>query len=260
MAWRESLEGALSREADIQRLYEILDGLLARVGARTLLECHGRMNWPQRGVYFFFETGEKRTTSGTGPRVVRVGTHAITGTSSTSLWDRLSAHRGTARSGSGNHRGSVFRLLVGEALITRGGLHVPSWAEGGSLGEASQRLGMTREAIRDLERPVELAVSVAVGAMPFVWICVDDLPSTTSQRAFVERNAIALLSNYGRSAVDPPSDAWLGRASEKERVRLSGLWNNNHVEETYDPAFLDVLAGAAESTRSSLGKGGASGS
>ena len=238
----------MSRSADLRRFYEILDGLRDRVALRRLADCHGRMNWPQRGVYFFFEAGEQRTASGSGPRVVRVGTHAITASSRTTLWDRLSAHRGTARSGSGNHRGSVFRLLVGDALIKRGGLQVPSWGEGASLGEASQRLGLPREAIKDLEHPVESAVTLAIGAMPFAWVGVEDPPSTTSQRAFIERNAIALLSNYGTVSADPPSETWLGLSSDKECVRRSGLWNNNHVEENYDRAFLEVLSGAAEVT------------
>jgi hypothetical protein len=49
--------------------------------------------------------------------IVRVGTHALETGSQTTLWKRLSQHRGQARSGSGNHRGSIFRLIVGTALI-----------------------------------------------------------------------------------------------------------------------------------------------
>ena len=86
-------------------------------GFPQLRACHGRMPWPRRGVYFFFEEGEVRSDSGSGPRVVRVGTHALTDRSKTTLWNRLAQHRGVARSGGGNHRGSVFRLLVGQALL-----------------------------------------------------------------------------------------------------------------------------------------------
>jgi len=116
---RESLFGARLR--DIQRLYELLDWLEAGLGGkRTLGDSHGGMLWPQRGVYFFFEPGEVRTTSGSGLRVVRVGTHALRGGSTTTLWDRLRQHRGTvggSRPGGGNHRGSVFRRHVRTALI-----------------------------------------------------------------------------------------------------------------------------------------------
>ena len=105
---------------DLTRFYVILDRLEQGVGgARRLSSSDGRMDWPTRGVYFFFEPGEVRTDSGDGPRVVRVGTHALTTRSRTTLWNRLSNHRGTAGTGGGNHRGSIFRLLVGTALMHR---------------------------------------------------------------------------------------------------------------------------------------------
>ena len=62
-------------------------------------------------------------------------------------------------------------------------------------------------------------------------------------RGVIERNAIALLSNYNSPAqpLDPPSLTWLGLHADRGSVRLSGLWNVNHVTETYDPIFLDLL-------------------
>ncbi len=58
------------RLSDLVRFYTLLDRLAAVTGSQTLATCHGRMNWPRRGVYFFFEPGESRSDSGTGPRVV----------------------------------------------------------------------------------------------------------------------------------------------------------------------------------------------
>jgi hypothetical protein len=67
-------------------------------------------------------------------------------------------------------------------------------------------------------------------------------------RGYIERNAIALLSNYNKAPLDPPSPGWLGchynRPGVRDaglRVRTSGLWNSNHVDEIYDPVFLDEL-------------------
>ena len=77
------------------------------------------MSWPRRGVYFFFENGEPRSGTGAGPRVVRVGAHGLKNGARSTLWGRLSQHRGSSRSGLGNHRGSIFRLLVGVALANR---------------------------------------------------------------------------------------------------------------------------------------------
>jgi hypothetical protein len=239
----------VSRLADVQRLYGILYGLRERLGEHRLKDCHGRTSWPQRGVYFFFEEGELRRTSSLGPRVVRVGTHAITAKSTTTLWNRLSQHRGVARTGAGNHRGSIFRLLVGEALVKRDKLDAATWGLGSSRGEAVARSGLSREAVQEREQPVEVAVSRIIGAMPFVWVEVDDAPSPTSLRVFIERNAIALLSNFGKETIDPASGSWLGLYSGRDRVRASGLWNNNHVDEQYDPGVLDVLVRAATATR-----------
>jgi hypothetical protein len=82
-----------ARLEDLVRFYAILDALERKIGGRRLLcECTGKMDWPQRGVYFFMEEGEHRTDSGPGSRIVRVGTHALTATSKTTLWKRLSQH------------------------------------------------------------------------------------------------------------------------------------------------------------------------
>lgn len=35
-----------------------------------------------------------------------------------------------------------------------------------------------------------------------------------------------------------PSSGWLGHFCNRERVKKSGLWNQNHVEEAYNPGFL----------------------
>ena len=88
---------------------------------------------------------------------------------------------------------------------------------------------------------VELCISKYIGQMPFLWLDVRDDPGPNSKRGFIERNAIALLSNYGRPAVDGPSTEWLGQYSNRERVRRSGLWNSNHVDEAYDSSFLDEM-------------------
>lgn len=74
--------------------------------------------------------------------------------------------------------------------------------------------------------------------MRLLWVVVDDAPGRESLRGFLERNAIVLLGNYGRHPLDPPSEEWLGRASDREKVSESGRWNQNHVDEDYDPAFL----------------------
>lgn len=215
------------RQEDIQHFYKLLVQVKAKIGTRYLRDCDGRMDWPLRGVYFFLEEGEIRT-SGKGLRVVRVGTHAITINSKTKLWNRLSQHRGNAKSHGGNHRGSIFRLIVGTAIIDREDINCETWGVGNNAA---------RE-IREAEIGLERLVSHYIGDMPFIWLNVDDAPGPGSLRGYIERNSIALLSNSNRQAIDPCSESWLGLSSNRELVRSSHLWNQRHTDEEYDPDFL----------------------
>lgn len=240
---------AADRVADTVRFYELLSSLAAGLGGcRRLAECSGRMDWPLRGVYFFFEPGESRSLSGTGNRVVRVGTHALTDGSRSTLWQRLSQHRGNARGDGGNHRGSIFRLLVGKAIALRGDCALPcSWGTGADPGRAAQQLGLASRAdVKDAEADLERRVSAYIGQMPFLWLGVPDAPSPQSARGRIERHAIALLSHARVPAADRPSANWLGAHSDRPRVRKSGLWNNNHVEEDSEAAFLSEMAALVE--------------
>jgi hypothetical protein len=172
----------------LRRFYDILATLERRIGGRRLLaECHGRMDWPLRGIYFFMEEGERRTDTGNGLRIVRVETHALKAGSRTALWHRLSQHKGQERSGGGNHRGSIFRLLVGSTLMKPGGMSCQSWGVNTSAPRA----------IRRSEEAAEREVRRIIRAMPFVWLAVDDAPGPKSLRGYIERNSIALLSNLG---------------------------------------------------------------
>ena len=232
----------MSRLADLARFYALLDRLNQRVGGtRTLASLGSSRGWPDRGVYFFFEAGEIRRDSGKGPRVVRVGTHALGVGSRSTLRQRLGQHRGRA-SGGGNHRGSILRLLVGQALLARGGLpQCNSWGVKGDAAKASAALSIGRVVLAAAEAPVEQAVSRYIAVMPFLWLNINDEPGPNSLRGEIEHNTIALLSNHGRTPLDPPSLGWLGHCSGRPLVRGSGLWNQRHVEETRDPMFLDVF-------------------
>lgn len=222
------------RQAELTRFYKLLDELGSKLGGRgRLAQCDGRMIWPERGVYFFFEQGENRSESGSGSRVVRIGTHALKLGSQTTLWKRLSQHRGTQRPCGGNHRGSVFRKHVGKALLRRDpDLNFPSWGQGNNAPSDA----------RGQERPLEALVSGIIGEMPFLWLDIDDAAGPESLRGYVERNAIALLSNFGKELLNPPSTDWLGSHCPSERVQKSGLWNSNHVNDIYDDTFLEKFA------------------
>jgi hypothetical protein len=228
-------------EKHLSQFYHLLSVLESLPDQGIRLSClPGKKDLPFRGVYFFRER-EELWSEGV-PRVVRVGTHAIFAGAKSSLHSRLKTHLGT-QSGSGSHRGSIFRLHVGQALLNKENCTLPTWGNGSVAPLELRANPMARES----EAILEKNVSSHIGAMTILWIDVPDEPSKTSMRAFIERNAIALLSNH-LSPVALASETWLGRYSARKEIRTSLLWNVKHVDETYAPAFLDVLEQAIEQT------------
>ena len=119
-----------------------------------------------------------------------------------------------------------------------------AWASRPLSRRSSKSLAKTCKS--GLHSPVALGsriqeVSEIIGNMRFLWLGIEDEPGPNSQRGYVERNSIALLSNHNKQPLDQPLKTWLGHYSDRERVRNSGLWNQNHVEETYDYTFLDTF-------------------
>jgi hypothetical protein len=139
---------------------------------------------------------------------------------------------------------------VGIALAKRLNVPLPeSWGVAHSVGEAALKPNVARAAINQAEAGIEAQVSEYIGRMPFLWLDLSDAPGPRSNRGLIERNAIALLSGgYSRPAAGQALDGWLGHYSDRERVRLSGLWNNNHTHETYNPSFLDEMEHRVNST------------
>ena len=77
--------------------------------------------------------------------------------------------------------------------------------------------------------------------MPFLWLAVDDNPGKESLRSVIETNSIALLSNFDKPSLDPPSKGWLGLYQSGTEIPSAGLWNVRDVKASYDPSFLDLM-------------------
>jgi hypothetical protein len=125
---------------------------------------------------------------------------------------------------------------VGTALIAKhdlSGKAVEMWGVGSSSPTSHSRQD---------EYPVECTVSQYIRSMPFLWVGIEDEPGPDSLRGYIERNAIAMLSDCNASRpIDPPSENWLGQWATNEAIERSGLWNVEHVTERYDPGFLNQL-------------------
>lgn len=247
VAWLQDVAAQSERLAQMDRLYSLLARLqrTEKGHRRKLSETSASLVTAPRGIYFFFEQDEYRMTAPFEQRITRIGTHAVSAGSKSTLWNRLRTHRGGV-DGLGNHRGSIFRLHVGESLIRKAHLDevFSTWGQGQSAPAD----------VRAAEQEIELEVSALIGSMEVTWIDVGDESSADSDRAYLERNLIALLAGSG-GPLDRPSSTWLGRYSGREAIPFSGLWNVNHVYDDFDVSSLDVLeryVEAAEGTRPRL--------
>ncbi|MDD2585608.1 MAG: hypothetical protein PHT79_00990 [Syntrophomonadaceae bacterium] len=220
----------MQRLDELNRFYAILTTLEQKAGTKIIHECDNKMYWPAYGVYFFFETGEMRDDLQQF-RVVRVGSNADLQETDSNLWSDLRQHRGTIAgkfAGGGNHRASFFRLHIGTSLINKEGIRCDSWIE--------EEIANAR--IRKAEHQLEVRVSNLINTMPFLWLEVNN----SEQARYIEKNSIALLSNFGKPPIDKPSPGWLGNYCNNSYVKTSGLWNVDYVEDQYNAAFLDELA------------------
>lgn len=229
-------------EAGLSRLCDTVARLrAAQGGAQLLPSVTGIRNLPRRGVYFFVDPSEPPFLG--HARIVRVGTHAVSAGSKSTLKQRLAQHRGKVSEAGGNHRGSIFRLLVGEALIEKGVVGAcPSWGRNITRSAAAAASNVSPAALTTVEMPVEGSVSEYLSRLEVVYVAVDDEPGKKSARGAIERGAISLLAEGMRRGLIEAGENWLGRWSRRKTVRESGLWNQNHVGEPWSEDFLEVLA------------------
>ncbi len=223
----------MTRLKDLKKFYRLMNMLEKNTeGRRKLGDCDPATDTSIGGVYFFFEKGQRRTGSGKGDRVIRVG-------NCTSYRRRISRqHKGPGRP----LTGSIFRKWVANALFVRHrNTRFSDWPEIIEEDFKGMREALGPEQQQELERltgrhmrPMHLL---------FVPIVRED------SRRYIERNAIGLLSEYHKDPIDPPSRGWLGRHSRSEKIRSSGLWNSDLVAGGYEPKFLDRLEARVDRAR-----------
>jgi len=230
LRWYTSYAKHKDRIKDLDVFYTLIkklsDGLN---GGFKLKDSDGKHSWPERGVYFFTEDTEYRKTSPFEKRIIRVGTHAVSKGSKSTLWNRLRTHRGGTDL-KGNHRGSIFRLHIGNSIICEENLVCPTWGIGQN---ASSEIKISEEIL-------EKMVSEVIGNMNILWISINDIPGKESDRSFIEKNSIGLLSTFIRK-IDTASKNWLGNYNPNIYVKESSLWNVDYIKNDYDPRFLEIL-------------------
>ena len=229
-----------TRSTMLARLYAEFERKFASgsiVALPTLLE---RDDVPRRGLYVFFDPSERTIFSSAVPRIVRIGTHGVSKGSQSTLRHRLRTHMGTGEL-AGNHRSSVFRLHVGQALLTAQQRNLKSWAKGQSA----------ESAIRTRENWLEKQVSNYLRKLLVFVLEVDDASGPSSFRARLERALITLITEGGL-VLDLPTESWLGLHSPKKEIAGSGLWNIQHHSQDLDQRSINRFIRMLETSEQRL--------
>ena len=79
--------------------------------------------------------------------------------------------------------------------------------------------------------------------MSVLWRAVEDAVGPASDRAYLERYAIAQLAGG-----DAPSQGWVGNHSGRHEIGTSGLWNLNHAGRSPAPGFIEAFERYVEMT------------
>lgn len=222
--WLATAKKIALRVSDIRRLYNLIDSFQEAGNIFKLKKLHEQI-LPIQGVYLFIDKGETNLLGKPG-RIIRIGTHAVSVGSKSTLRNRLKTHLG-AKDGTGNHRSSIFRLHVGQALFSTL-----------SKRDCNDTWGIDRPTTMEFintERHHERLVTEYLANLYVFIIPVLDAASRFSLRASIERQMIALFTE-DLLPLESPSDQWLGKDSPKALISSSGLWNIQHVGSTYDPA------------------------
>jgi len=163
----------------------------------------------RNGLYFFYEDGEASKHAANG-RVVRVGNHPK---KQACLVSRLRAHY------SGNKNSSVFRRILGGALLRRRDPVCPCLAPSPGKGHWEHQDDKACERCRPLEEEVSQLLRSS-----FRFRCVEVVDQ-------VERNELesVLIATIAACHVCGPSATWLGHYAYSDKMRSSGLWNSRDV-------------------------------
>ena len=81
------------------------------------------------------------------------------------------------------------------------------------------------KAIIDKEQWLELEVSSEIRKLQFCVFEINDKASKKSERAIIKKILINILST---PKIDLIYDDWLGKESDSEEIKKTGLWNIDH--------------------------------
>jgi len=166
---------------------------------------------PKNGIYIVFEKGEKAHNT---DRIVRIGTH----TGQNNLPVRLKEHFYNE-----NKNRSIFRKNIGRAFI-QNDKYLEIWNKDfipkKNREQYANKINPKKQA--DIEQQVSDYIRKNIS---FVILPVEN----EKQRLALEAKIIGTVSLCKECF---PSKKWLGLSSSKKNIRLSGLWQKQHLFST----------------------------
>jgi len=166
---------------------------------------------PQNGIYVLFEKGEMCHEN--LDRIVRVGTHR----GDKQLRSRLNEHFINE-----NKDRSIFRKNIGRAILNKNNDEFIKYWEL-DLTPSKNREKYSNIIDFQYQKKIEGEVTRYIQEMfSFVVIEIND----REMRLFYESKIISEVSNCKECF---SSENWLGRYSPKEKIRESGLWQENKL-------------------------------
>ncbi len=189
----------MNREKVVE-IYNLLERI-PEIGFKS-----NKADLPLNGVYFAYEASESVNIGGNMfRRVVRIGSHLGQG----NLFNRIRSHYGQVNSLKGNSGRSVFRKLIGAAIIKRE-----------NIGEVKLHDWLEETTPEEIEHKVSKYLRDNV---TFRCIAIEK----KDERLEVESYLISL---FARIEPGKQSPGWLGNDSHCPKVRAYGIWNRKDTD------------------------------
>lgn len=190
---------------------EACERIHASVNRLEILNNHlGEFDIPSNGLYIMFERGEHAHR---GRRIVRIGTHTGNG----NLKQRIQEHYEKE-----NKDRSIFRKNIGLALLNKNNdSFIEQWKL--DLTSASSRKKFENVIDYKYLHYIEKEVTKVIRNNFSVVVIRED---SKEKRLKIEAGLIASVANCEECR---PSNSWFGKYSPKEKIRESGLWQEQKI-------------------------------
>ncbi len=191
---------------------------------------------PHLGIYIMLEEGEHAHGV---HRIVRVGTH--TGQNGT-LGSRLADHYVRE-----NKDRSIFRKNIGRALLAQG---ADPFLDDWNKDLTSKKARCETRGLIDLDKQAQVEHRVSDYIRSRIFVVTMPIATRSVLRELEEK----LIATVAACRECRPSGKWLGNWSPKEKIRNSGLWQEQGVGSTkrLDLETVNRIASALSSGGSSV--------